>query len=533
MTAAARREGVLALDLGTSSVRAVVYDATGRMLQPTYTDLPYRVDTAEPGQVSSDPQMLVRLIIRAIDGAIRAARKDHRRILAVGASCYWHSLMGVDATGGPTTELITWADTRSVDETVRLRETFDEHAYHGRTGCFFHASFWPAKLGWLRRTRPSAVRATACWVGLGEFLYERLLGHRVASLSMASGTGLLDVRHCRWDPAALRFSGISAEQLPPLLDWDQPLSGLSHSYARRWPELAAVPWYLPVGDGALANVGAACLRPEWFCATIGTSGALRVIVDHPRVEPPWGAFTYRLDRRRVVVGGALSEGGNVIRWFETGLGLKHRKRIESDAARLEPDGHQLTVLPFWAGERSPNWRSNARAVIAGLTLSTSAGDVMRAVMEAISYQFAAVYDAMRRIVPRPRAVIATGGRLVHTPVWDQILADTLAIPVMESTESEASSRGAALLALHALGRRPRLWQERPRRGELFRPRARLHQIYADARARQARLYALLLPAPGQPEGAATEAEKVESNRPSAGGRSRSRRRGLPGRRARR
>lgn len=508
-------------------MRAVVYDTAGRMVPPTYTDLPYRVDTTEPGQVSSDPDMLVRLITRAIDGAVRAAEKENRRILAVGASCYWHSLMGVDRHGRPTTELITWADTRSVGETISLRQRSDEHAYHARTGCFFHASFWPAKLRWLARTRPTAVRASAAWLGLGEYLYLRLLGRQRVSVSIASGTGLLDVRTCRWDAQAMRMSGVRAAQLPELQDWDEPVSGLIHSYARRWPALAQVPWYLPLGDGALANVGAACLSPQWFCATIGTSGALRVIVDRPRVQPPWGAFVYRLDRRRVVLGGALSEGGNVIRWFETGLGLKHRKKIEADAARLSADSHQLTVLPFWAGERSPNWRSNARAVVAGLTLSTDAGDLMRAVMEAIGYQLAAVADAMRRIVPRPRAVVATGGRLIHSPAWQQILADALDLSVMQSEESEASSRGAALLALHALGRRPRLWRERPARGRLFRPHASAHQVYARARARQERLYDLLIPPAGRPETAATSVEA----QPTAGVRSGSRSRDPRGRRA--
>src|SRR5690242_4865397 len=107
------REGVLALDIGTSSVRAVVYDLRGRMVAPTYTDLPYRVDTSVAGQVSSDPEAMVRLVARSIDGALAAARKAKLSPLAVSTSCYWHSLMGVSRKGRPTTELLTWADTRA------------------------------------------------------------------------------------------------------------------------------------------------------------------------------------------------------------------------------------------------------------------------------------------------------------------------------------------------------------------------------------------------------------------------------------
>src|SRR5438132_8313154 len=164
MPRAASGEGVLALDLGTSSVRAVVFDTRGAMLQKTLTDLPYKVRTTDAGEVSSDPDVLVKLIAQSIDGAMKAARKAKVTILAVGVSCYWHSLMGVDRAGRPTTELLTWADTRSAQETLGMRTHFDERAYHARTGCFFHASYWPAKLRWLRATRRAAVRRTVRWI---------------------------------------------------------------------------------------------------------------------------------------------------------------------------------------------------------------------------------------------------------------------------------------------------------------------------------------------------------------------------------
>jgi gluconokinase len=486
----AASEGVLALDLGTSSVRAVIYDTRGQMLEPTLCDLPYRVRTAEPGEVSSDPHVLVGLVAHTIDVTLRAARRAKVEILAASASCYWHSLMGVDGSGRPTTELLTWADTRSAAEARRLRTRFDERVYHARTGCFFHASYWPAKLRWLRETRPVAFRQTARWISLGEYLYQQLLGEAPVSISMASGTGLLDVNRCRWDPRALHLAGISADHLSATTEWDQPLRSLRPTFAGRWPALRDIPWYLPLGDGALANVGAGGVNPRWVCATIGTSSALRAVLDRDRLTIPWGTFVYRLDGRRFVLGGALSEGGNVVQWFTEGLRL-NKKGLEQAVAAIPPDGHALTVLPFWAGERSPNWRGDARAVIAGLSLGTQPAEMVRAAMEAITYQLVAVASAMQRVVPRPQYVIATGGQLVHSPTWTQMLADALMLPVVTSPQSEASSRGAALLALHALGRLPHLWSIAPGRGRTYRPRAALHAVYARARRRQQRLYELL------------------------------------------
>jgi gluconokinase len=481
-------EGVLALDLGTSSVRAVVYDARGTMLEPTLCDLRYQVRTDEPGEVSSDPDDLVDRISQTIDLALKAARKARVEILAVGTSCYWHSLMGIDQAGGPTTELLTWADTRSAAEAQRFRAESDEAAYHSRSGCFFHASYWPAKLRWLQRTRPAAVRRTHRWLSLGEYLYEQFLGISPVSISMASGTGLLDVNRCEWDPSALTLAGTEPGALSSLAEWDQALRGLRPRYKTRWPQLDDVPWYLPLGDGGLANLGCGAATPRWACATIGTSSALRIVREGDHLVVPWGAFVYRLDRRHFVVGGALSEGGNVVRWFSDSLGLGKRKKLEQAAGSIAPDSHGLTVLPFWAGERSPNWRADARATIAGLSLSTGPAHLLRAAMEAITYQLVTVAEAMGTVAPKPEAVIATGGQLIHSPLWSQMLADALNLSVTMSPEVEASSRGAALLALHARGRLPGLWSLRPGRGRSFHPRAAEHAIYERARQRQEELY---------------------------------------------
>lgn len=505
-----RKQGVLALDLGTSSVRAAVYDNDGRLRPATLFDVPYKVRTTAPGEVSSDPKELVTLIAQTVDGALHAARKSKVDVLAVGASCYWHSLMGVDGSGRPTTELLTWADTRSSAETRRLRARFDERAYHARTGCFFHASYWPSKLRWLRATRPAAVRRTVRWVSLGEYLYQQLFGASPVSYSMASGTGLFDVNRCRWDGKALQLAGVEATHLSTLSDWDSPLHSLRPAFARRWPELREIPWFLPVGDGALANIGAGASSPRWLCATVGTSGAMRVVLERHRVTVPWGTFVYRVDRHRFVLGGALSEGGNVVRWLTDGLGLPNKKALKQAAAEIAPDSHGLTILPFWAGERSPNWRGDARAVIAGLSLGTHPAELLRAAMEAITYQLVTVASAIQRVVNRSDTVIATGGQLIHSPAWTQMLADALNQRVMTSPEPEASSRGAALLALHALGKLPRLWSTTPAPGRIFKPHPGVHSIYKRARRRQQDLYDLLIPAFG--EGTSTAAVGSGSRR---------------------
>jgi len=150
------------------------------------------------------------------------------------------------------------------------------------------------------------------------------------------------------------------------------------------------------------------------------------------------------------VGGATSEGGNVYAWCRQVLRLGRDEEIEAALAALPPDGHGLTVLPHLAGERSPGWRGGRRGAISGLRLDTSGIEIVRAALEAVALRLAAVYGLLVPCASSGTTIVASGGAIGHSRVWTQIIADALGHPVTWSAEPEATSRGAALLALEAL-----------------------------------------------------------------------------------
>jgi len=471
---------ILALDVGTSSIRAIGYDALGRPLPGADARVGCEPTTTSDGGSELDPEELVAATASAIDRCLASAPGPPA---AVGASVFWHSLLALDGDGSPLTRLITWADTRSAGAAKALRARQDETAVHARTGAPLHSTFFPAKLTWLRQARPDVFARAATWCGFAEYLLLRLTGHLRASVSMASGTGLLDQRQGAWDTAMLDACGIGPERLPPIDD--APLIGLAPEWRARWPTLGGAPWLPAAGDGACSNLGTDCSGPERIALNVGTSAALRLVTPAPR-EVPWGLWHYRVDARRHLIGGATSEGGNVLAWARRTLALPgDDAALDAALAAVAPDSHGLTALPFLAGERSPGWRGDARAAVAGISLATTAPQILRALVEAVAYRLAAVYDRLAPVAAPDHAVIASGGALGHSRVFAQVLADALGVPLEVREGTEASSRGAALLALGALGR-PAPPPEPS--GSQVRPDQRRRDIYAAARARQGRLY---------------------------------------------
>ena len=401
------------------------------------------------GGSEMDAEKALSHVIAAVDSILNKSVKVKGEIKYVSSSSFLHSLVGVDAKGRPTTKALGWADTRSREYSSLLKKRFDEKTVHNRTGAHFHSSFWPAKLMWLRKESPDAFAKTARWLSLSDFVAMRLFGEAATSISMASATGIFDIRKCTWDTELLKFLKIKSPTLPTVPDSDAITFNLNKKFAERWPRLKDAKWFPAIGDGMADNIGAGCVTKNKAALMIGTSGAMRVAYKgDPPKNIPAGLWCYRIDRKRVIVGGALSDGGNLIQWLKNNLKLP--KNAESQIGDREPEVHGLIFLPFLHGERSTGYNENARGALIGLTASHDSVDILQAVMESVAYRFADIFKRLQSVA-KITEIVASGGALRESPVWTKIIADAIERDLKINPTDESSMRGAVVFALEQIG----------------------------------------------------------------------------------
>ena len=432
---------ILAIDFGTSSVRAALYDHAGKMVRGSLVKNERKLNSTADGGSEIDAEKAFKQVVTVIDDVLKTVDLSKAEITHVASTSFWHSLVGINADGKPTTPVLSWADNRSRDHVATLRNDLDETACHNRTGARFHSSFWPAKLAWQRTASSDVWRNTAKWLSFSDYVGLKLSGTVATSISMASGTGIFDTRKIAWDSQMQHYLKLKASQLPEITD--KPLQ-LNATFARRWPTLKTVDWLPVVADGAANNVGSGCTTRDVAALMIGTSGAMRIVYEgEPPTNIPSGLWCYRLDRDRVVLGGALSDGGGLYDWLTTVLALP--KDAEATIAKRKLGSHGLTFDPFLAGERSTGYNEFAVGSIAGLRTATTAVDILQAGMEAVGYRFAEIFrqlDSVNKI----NTIVASGGALTASPVWANMIATILDRKITQSKESEASMYGAVLLA---------------------------------------------------------------------------------------
>ena len=430
---------VLAIDIGTSSVRTALFDLSGHRQISSTAQQTYRIRYTADGGAELDPQTLRAATYRCIRQTLTRRRGS---IQAVGTACFWHSLLGTDSTGQPLTPIYTWADARCRPQARQLRVEHSERRYHAQTGCMLRTTYWPAKLRWLKKIRAAHWLAPADW----------LTGAPHTSISMASGTGLYNLAKQNWLNWAPHHKLLSIADT----SFQCPI----------FPELAGVPWFPAIGDGAAGNLGSDAMQPGVAAINFGTSAAVRVLNHTPRT--PFGFFRYHVDADRQLIGGAISNAGNLWDWC--------RRELRPPIPPPRPPTG-LTVLPFWVDERAPTWPEDRRGAITGLTLGTTAQDLFQAITNATFYRLAEVANRL------PADQFVVSGGLAKSRVDLQRLADVLGVPVRVCTEPEASLRGAAVFALEKLGARiPAL-----PRGLTLQPQLHFTRQHAVERRRQIQL----------------------------------------------
>ncbi len=482
---------VLTLDVGSSGVRVRLYDQSGTAVSGVKAKQDHTITTTPDGGAVLDADELTSACEAVLDTAVKQLDHVHGEVIALAGDTLVPNILGLDAGNTPITPVYTWGDTRAHTDALALRQELDPTDYHERTGCILHASYIPAKLRWLRRTDPELYGRVKRWVSVGEYLFLRWFGEARCSLSVASWSGLLNRHTLEWDQATLAALELTPDQLGTLADTGDGCTAWLPAYRKRWSALSDATCLPIVGDGVGSNIGSGCTTPDRVALVVATSGAMRVMLDGTPAQIPPGLWSYRVDRKRCLLGGAVSNGTNVFDWLDQTLRLPPSKALEQALGELPPAGHGLTVLPFLAGERSPGWADDATAAFVGLRLATKPIQILQAALEAVAFRFALIHQGLKAQLPPAHTLVASGKGFVQSPTWVQITADVLGQPVVASDQKSATARGIALLAFDLLGTAP--LQGVPfTAAQTFQPRADRHAVYVKALAQHTALYNELL-----------------------------------------
>ncbi|HZC26531.1 MAG TPA: FGGY family carbohydrate kinase, partial [Actinopolymorphaceae bacterium] len=430
----------LALDLGSSSVRALVYDENADLVQdcpPARRPLPVHQD--ESGRGELDPYACRDSLVACLDGLAEAGSLDGVELVV--AASQWHSVLALGGDGEPVSPVLTWLDTRA--QSVRARQPADPEAFHARTGAWVHPLYWTTKVPWLREhlgTSPSR------FVGLPDYLRGVFLGDDATSVSVASGTGLLDLAAMVWDEEALDLAGLAGagsgpDAGVPAID-DAPRR-LTKPWRDRWPALADADWHAVLGDGAASNLGSGCADASAVGVTVGTSAALRIVHGPDVPPPPPNVWRYRVDPDRLVSGIAFSGGGVLHSWAVRLLDLK------PDAEpTLAPGTSGLVSIPLHAGSRPPGTTPPGSGVVAGLSLDTTAEEFLAATLEGVALEAGRALAVLEESFGGRHLDVVLGGGAVHaSPWWCRTFAATLDRQVRLAGDPEVGARGAVALAL--------------------------------------------------------------------------------------
>lgn len=451
---------MIGIDIGTTSTKSVLFTEQGAVVSTCTQEYP--LYTPAPDVAEQDPEQIVQAAVRSIRGVMDESGVSANEILFVSYSSAMHSLIAMDKDDKPITNCITWADNRSAAWSSKLQENGVGHRIYRRTGTPIHPMSPLTKLMWLRHDEPELFQRASKFISIKEYLFFRLFSSYIVDYSIASCTGLLNLEQLDWDAEALELAGITPDRLSRLVPTTHTIEGMHPEWAEKTGLSLSTPFVVGASDGVLSNLGVNAIEPGVVAATIGTSGAIRTVVNRPVTDPKGRTFCYALTDNLWVVGGPVNNGGMLFRWVrdefaasevETAkrLGINSYDVLTRIAERVSPGSEGLLFHPYLSGERAPLWNPNARGSFFGLTLHHQKEHMIRAVLEGVIFNLYTVLLAMEEQIGHPSSIQATGG-FARSPLWRQMMSDIFNQEVVVPESFESSCLGAVVLGLYATGR---------------------------------------------------------------------------------
>lgn len=450
---------ILAIDQGTTSTRAIVFDSSGHPVASAQKELPQIFP--RPGWVEHDPEEIWSATVEVCRGALAKAKLEATALVGIGITNQRETTVVWDrATGKPVHNAIVWQDRRTAERCQALKQAGHEKVFSDRTGLLLDPYFSGTKIEWIldhvAGARAAAEKGALAAGTIECFLLWRLTGGKVhaSDATNASRSLLLDIRKGAWDPELMQLLHVPASLLPQVVDCSGELGVTTADILG-----APVPILGMAGDQQAATVGQACIRPGMVKATYGTgcfallnTGSLAM---HSRSRL-LTTIAYQLGGRRTyALEGSIFVAGAAVQWLRDGLRLISKSADVEALARGAKDAHGVYMVPAFVGLGAPYWDAEARGAILGLTRDSGPGEIAAATLDSVCYQTRDLVEAMRADGAQIDDLRVDGGMVVNDPLM-QRLADTVGAPVERPQVTETTALGAACLAGLAAGLWPSL-----------------------------------------------------------------------------
>jgi gluconokinase len=438
-------ECITGVDIGTGSTKAVAVNNEGKVIASS--QFYYPTNNPQPGYSEQDPEMIWQAFVNCIHEIIT---KTGQVPAGVSFSSAMHSLLVIDNKNVAITPVITWADSRSDYVAERIRKSPVGKKIYKATGTPLHSMAPLCKIIWLKEKEPQIFNAAFKFISIKEFIWYRLFNAYQVDHSIASATGLFNIKKRDWNKASLQLCDITADLLSEIVATGFIRKDPDPSTAATLQIPADTPFCIGASDGCLANIGSYATEPGIAALTIGTSAAVRIAGTKPVENYSAMIFNYVLDNKIFITGGPVNNGGNVLKWlFE--IFLNNKKPSENDyddffkAAETVPCGSGgLLFLPYLTGERAPVWDEKASGVFLGIKSYHTRAHFLRAALEGICFTLKHILETIE-VSTVPITQLNAGGGFVHSKIWMQVLADVTGKKIVQLQTEDASSVGAVLL----------------------------------------------------------------------------------------
>jgi len=443
------KELVIALDIGTTSAKAVIFELNGKLVAEAETMIASYYP--QPGWVEQDPDEIERSSVAAIRDVMEKAQVKQDDLLTLGISCAMHSLICVDNNYKPLSKAIIWSDGRSNEQAKDLRQANGKEIYD-RTGLPNHPMSPFSKLLWMKETNYAPYNDAAYFISAKEYVIQNWFGQRLIDYSMASATGLFNMNTFDWDEEALALAGVEKKQLSEIVPPTEILTGIDKGIADEMGISSDMRFVIGSADGQLANLGSGAISPGEVAISAGTSGAIRQMISGFEVSENQETFCYAFTKELSIIGGPTNNGGIALQWLKELIEYDGSfEELTAEAENVAPGAEGLLFLPYINGERAPIWNQEAKGNFFGLSITHKKEHLVRAVLEGITYNLYHIGQALERQAGEPEKIFVNGG-LARSPLWVQMLADVFGKEVYLSESHHSAAWGAAWTALVAIGK---------------------------------------------------------------------------------